>query len=933
MFIARRVCLAAALLLVVAGGQVYAQTDTGTVDGRVFDEQKAAMPGVTVTAKNTATGFTRTATTGGTGTYHIEALPPGTYDVSAEIQGFSTQLRRGVAIQVGTSAVIDFTMRVGNLQETVTVTGEVPLVQTTKSDVGQLITAQMVESMPLNGRKFQDLSLLVPGTRSSNSYDPTKTEVGGVSYGGGTGRSVNISVDGGDNNDGVVRGILQQFSADAIQEYKVTTQRYSAEFGRSVGGVVNVITKSGTNDLRGSAFVFARNEKLNSPTYFQKEAGIDKQPFSQQQVGGTFGGPIRKDKAFYFVSYEFNRRNDYQTVYTNGVLPEEEGPQLTPFRNHMLTAKTNFQLGSNNSLLVRYAREDQKREHDFIGGGTLASGGALNTNVIDSIIAKDSAVIGGSKLNELLVLFQNFENNIIAEDPSKPAITTPNFTFGANINTPQQTIQRRWQIKDDFSFRKEGWLGDHDFKTGGELIQSHYGGYFIPTLYGFFNFVNEIPGGNLDSYLNAVADTFTGSAGTNEANDNWTYVAGYFQDDWKPRSNLTVNLGLRYEVQAGPYDNAYDTLALRAIAAAGRETERKLDRNNFGPRVGVVWDVKGDAKTVVRAGYGTYYDEIFQNITLYEKWSDVRTPVFFVSASPPPFTAQEYINNRESIRNSFLDPTFSGQLLRLTAPDLVQPYSHHFNAGFSQQLMRNVSLDVDYVHALGRDEIHRWRINTAQNVNTRLSPAGVFAPNLGAIIVEGNRGRSTFDGLYVTGKVRMPRISLISTYSWSKAENLSNDFGSQPHDITNADWEMDWGYAPNDVTHRFTTGAVFSLPHGIQYSTSIQANTGRPYNALTGQGGLRNAVRAVNPATGQVFERNSFRAGGFASWDMRFSKEFMFPNRRALEVLFEVFNLTDHVNFDRDNYVTTFSDSNFGRPQDIIRNSERQAEFGIRFKF
>ena len=619
-------------------------------------------------------------------------------------------------------------MRVGNLQETVTVTGEVPLVQTTKSDVGQLITAQMVESMPLNGRKFQDLSLLVPGTRSSNSYDPTKTEVGGVSYGGGTGRSVNISVDGGDNNDGVVRGILQQFSADAIQEYKVTTQRYSAEFGRSVGGVVNVITKSGTNDLRGSAFVFARNEKLNSPTYFQKEAGIDKQPFSQQQVGGTFGGPIRKDKAFYFVSYEFNRRNDYQTVYTNGVLPEEEGPQLTPFRNHMLTAKTNFQLGSNNSLLVRYAREDQKREHDFIGGGTLASSGALNTNVIDSIIAKDSAVIGGSKLNELLVLFQNFENNIIAEDPSKPAITTPNFTFGANINTPQQTIQRRWQIKDDFSFRKEGWLGDHDFKTGGELIQSHYGGYFIPTLYGFFNFVNEIPGGNLDSYLNAVADTFTGSAGTNEANDNWTYVAGYFQDDWKPRSNLTLNLGLRYEVQAGPYNNDYDTLALRSLQAAGRQIERSLDRNNFGPRVGIVWDVKGDAKTVVRAGYGTYYDEIFQNITLYEKWSDVRTPVFFVSASPPPFTAQEYINNRESIRNSFLDPTFTGQLLRLTAPDLTQPYSHHYNAGFSQQLMRNVSLDVDYVHALGRDEIHRWRVNTAQNVNTRLSPAGVFAP-------------------------------------------------------------------------------------------------------------------------------------------------------------------------------------------------------------
>ncbi len=247
---------AAALALLAslcAPSWVMAQTGTGTIDGRVHDESRASLPGATVTAKNVATGLTRSATVSGTGTYRVSALPAGAYDVTATLTGFSSQLTKAVEVRIGESATVDFSMKVGAVSETVEVLGETPLVQSTTSDVGQVITQKMVENIPLNGRKFQDLSLLVPGTRPSNYYDPTKTEVGGISYGGATGRSVIINVDGGDNNDGVVRGLLQQFSADAIQEYKVTTQRYSAEYGRSMGGVVNVITKSGTNDFHGGA--------------------------------------------------------------------------------------------------------------------------------------------------------------------------------------------------------------------------------------------------------------------------------------------------------------------------------------------------------------------------------------------------------------------------------------------------------------------------------------------------------------------------------------------------------------------------------------------------------------------------------------------------------------------------------------------------------
>jgi outer membrane receptor protein involved in Fe transport len=934
---------ALAVVLVVVAGLVLpatalAQGNVGTIDGRVLDQSKAAVPGATVTAKNVATGLTRTGVVSPTGTYRLTALPAGTYEVTATLTGFSTQVTKDVPVRVTETTTVDFSMKLGAVTETIEVVAESPMVQATTSDVGQVITQKMVENIPLNGRKFQDLSLLVPGTRPSNYYDPTKSEVGGISYGGLTGRSVSINVDGGDNNDGVVKGLLQQFSNDAIQEYKVTTERYSAEYGRSVGGVVNVITKSGTNAFQGSAFIFARNQALNARTYFEKQTDSPKPDFSQQQFGGTFGGPIQKDKAHFFVSYEGNRRDQYDTIFTNGVLPDEEGQIKKPFRNHLLAAKLNFELSPKNSVVVRYALEDNNRKNDFTGGNAISSVAATNTNTIHSAVAKDTVVFGTSKVNELTVMFQHFENNILADHPELPAISTPDFLAGASTNTPQQTIQKRWQIRDDFSFRKEGWGGDHNFKVGGELLFSHFGGFFIPTLYGYFLFNNPIPGAHsVADYENAIADTFTGSAGTNVANDDWTYVAGYVQDDWKPTPRLTLNLGLRWEVQTGPYANKFNSVGKTGLEAAGYNGQLKNDYNNFGPRVGFAYDVKGDASFVLRGGWGRYYDEIFQNITLYEAWSDPATPLNFVTVSEgTPWTPAYFAANRDAIRNSFLDPTFAGQPVRLTAPDLVQPYSDHANGGISVAPNRYLALDIDYVWASGKDEVHRWRVNTPQNVNTRISPAGFFDTAHGPYIVEGNRGHSTFNGVFVAAKARATKVNGILTYAWSKTKNIANDFLTLPADITNADWDLDYGPTPNDVRHRVTAGVVYALPWDFQVSSSFQYNTGKPYNALAGLGGLRGQVRAIDPATGQMFPRNSFTGPNFLSWDARISKMFRFGKARSLEILFEVFNLTDHVNFSGDpsyGFINTYTSPNFGTATQIVPNSQRQAEFGARFVF
>jgi hypothetical protein len=281
--------------------------------------------------------------------------------------------------------------------------------------------------------------------------------------------------------------------------------------------------------------------------------------------------------------------------------------------------------------------------------------------------------------------------------------------------------------------------------------------------------------------------------------------------------------------------------------------------------------------------------------------------------------------------------------MRLTAPDLNQPWAHHFNIGGTHQITDTIAIDFDYVHAISKDEIHRWPLNrnyslpdqgiTVSNESTRLSPTGVFDPVFGEVRVEGNRGHSRFDGVYLTGRVRLPRTTATTSYAWTKANNLANDFGSNPGDLTNLHWEDDWGPTPNDVRHRFTLGATSAVWHDLLLSSIIQANTGKPFSAGAGFSGSRNAVRAIDPATGQRFSRNSFRAGGFFSWDMRVSYRLQLGGDKTLEPLFEVFNITNHTNFDRDSYTTNYTSANFGAPSEIVNNSERQAQFGIKFKF
>ena len=614
---------------------------------------------------------------------------------------------------------------------------------------------------------------------------------------------------------------------------------------------MNVITKSGTNDFHGSAFVFARNQSAERAHLLR---GADRTPtsrdFSQQQFGATLGGPISKDKAHFFVSYERNRRNETATIFTNGVLPDEEGPIEKPFRNHLLTAKLNFAAERERTRCASATRSRTRAATTTSPAATPSPrSAATNTNKIHSAVAKNTTVIGTSKVNELTVLFQHFENNILAEYPNVPAINTPDFTAGANVNTPQQTIQKRWQIRDDFSFRKQGWGGDHNFKVGGELLQVPLRRLLHPDALRLLQLREPDPGRAQRRRLRQRDRRHLHRLGRHQRGGRQLDLRGRLRPgrleadaapDAEPRA--CARRSRPAPTPTSSTASARPRSRPPATTASSRTTRTTSARASASPTTS-----RATRKLVVRGGYGRYYDEIFQNITLYEAWSDPATPLNFVSASPPPWTPNFFAANRDAIRNGFLDPTFAGQPVRLTDPDLVQPYSHHAQrrllGGPEPQRWPSTSTTSGRAAAT---RSHRWRINTPQNVNTDISPAGVFAPAVRAVHRRGQPRPLELQRRLRRGQGAHDR----SSTAWSptpgrRPRTSRNDFSSQPADITNADYELDYGPTPQRRPPPRHGGA--RLPAAVGPSSSraaFQYNTGKPYNALAGLGGPR-ATRSV----------------------------------------------------------------------------------------
>jgi hypothetical protein len=970
---------------IAVGSPAAAQQTTGNIQGRVIDAQKAAVPGVTVTAKSETTGFTRTEVTDAEGVYRLNALPVGVYDVRAELSGFAPYERKGVIVNLGQLTDINIDLNVAGVAENVSVTAESPLIQTTTSSVGGTVDVGRIESLPLNGRQFANAAVTIPGVMLGYHSDPTKSTQFSPQIGGGNGRNVNYQIDGGDNNDDTVGGLLQLFPLEAIQEFQFVTSRYKAEYGRSNGGVMNIVTKGGTNDYRGSWFTLFRDTAMNAKTESEKRANSDKQDYRRYQYGGSFGGPIARDKAHFFAAFERTQQDTFQVVNTLGLFPEFDGPQPTPYRENLFTGKMTSNITPTQYLAVRYGRNNNSQPY---GAAALRAPNnwGVSTNEFNSINVNHNWVLGGGKLNEFIFQYADFANAISANSGDPQHQFLNGVRVGQNTNTPQATQQEKYQFRNDFSFSKAGWGGvGHDFKAGVNFINE-------PRLFlTFTEGVSDYAYVHADNTLNGVLTRVSINGGLAEANVPLKQYALYFQDDWRVNNRLTLNLGLRYDLITGyQIDQSKNPnfVKVQAAGAAGLlkgipgaenlGLEPKDDTDNIQPRVGFAFDVRGDGRDVIRGGWGIYYDMGYTNANVlfpavdatgigFGAIFDVNVATGIFNADGTPYRFGQPIANiasQNQVNTSAL-PLF-GQWLD---PRFELPYTRQLAFGWSHQISPSTVFTVDVVRNEGRDLGTRAAIN-ARAINTpstaprqlgflNLQPNGIGTR--GAISV----GESEYRGLITGIKRRMSRgFDLTATYTL--ADSKSN-IGTAADELNQNniqdvallyDDPRTWGpTGRTDARHSGTLGGVF-LMKGVTIAPIFTFRSPLPIATIDGRDLNSNSV--ANDLSAKAYKFTGFdgttatyeETGACETWNcsrgawrtlmnLRVSYNLRLVGSSRVELIGEVFNMFNAKNpggFNTAQFTTAgAANSGFMQPTsfagDFQAGEQRVGQLGFRFSF
>jgi hypothetical protein len=872
--------LAVCTLSVVTAATALAQQTSGNVNGRVLDQSQAAMPGVTITATNKATGFNRTVTTDPEGSYRLTSLPVGTYDLKVELSGFATQTRQ-IEVAVGGNIDVNFDLTVQGVTETTQVTAESPLIETSTSAVGGVVDTRRIESMPLNGRQFANLAATIPGVGLGMHSDPTKSTQFAPQIGGGNGRNLNYQIDGGDNNDDTVGGLLQLFPLEAIDQFQVVTSRYKAEYGRSNGGVLNIVTKSGTNQLAGSWFTLFRDKSLNAETETQRLNKTGKSDYRRYQYGGSLGGPIIQSKLQYFGAFERTQQDTSQSVSTQGLFPNFDGVFSIPYRETLLTGKVTATINPNNYLNVRYGRNKNSQPYDASAvNAQNAWGDSVNT--FNSVNFNHNLVLGATTLNEFIFQYADFRNHIAPTSHDTRQTFQNGVAVGQSPNTPQTTEQGKYQFRDDFSWYLPGKGGiGHAMKAGVNWIHE-------PHLFITFNTGKDVVQyAHLDNTLTGPISTITLNGGDASANIPLNQYAFFVQDDFRVNSKLTLNLGLRYDVIKGyqiDQSNNPNFVKVQNAGAAGLlagikglENFGKTpqdDTNNWQPRVGFAYDVRGDGKDVVRGGWGIYQDVGYTNSNL----------LFAAADASGRFGAVFSVDNQQGIRNpdgslfqigqpltnlnaqNQSDPNSLPLFGQFLDPRLQMPYTRQTAFGWSHELMSSTVITVDFVNNQGRD------LNTRPRLSTFITPGGPTR-RLAFLNLQpaglGTRAASSFaksdyKGLIIGVKRRLTKgVDFTVNYTLQKALSTVGTAVDElnANNLQDATLLYDdpkvYGPATRIARHLLTVSAVLQLKGGIQLSPLLIFRTklraGKRFNihgsmAIEAFAEVFNMFNAKNPS-------------------------------------------------------------------------------------
>ncbi len=523
-------------LLLLSADSIFAVETTASIIGKVTDDSGAVLPGAVVTATATATNVSRSATTDEAGNYRIPLLQPGTYTLQVELSGFPKQLQKDIVLTVGKEIIMDFHLKLSGTVESLEVVGETPLIDSTKSVLTTTVTEKTIDNLPLNGRDYSQLALLAPGVRTV-----TLTNYGQFQIGGQRGDAVNYTIDGGENNFSYTNESRSTFTQEGIQEFQIMTNRFSAEYGRSTSGVINVISKSGTNEFHGNGFFFFRADQFDSQDFFSKEAGIDA-PFDQQQGGATLGEPIAHDKTFFFLAYE--GVNTDRSLSVSPSISYPSGIRPAPIDRTLVTGKVDHHINPNNSMVFRYNLEDRKTS-GFYAGGRYVDGVAQSINA-QSFAGSETAVLSENTFNELLVQYGRYLREDEPEVTDRPAEFRPSSVQGHHYCCPQRFLENRVELLETFTHALHA-KGEHTMKTGADYIHISSELTFAQYVGGAYFFTTDDPFNPNDP--NTFPTFFELGVGNDTNDDTNSQLSFFFQDDWRVNDRLTLNLGLRYDVE------------------------------------------------------------------------------------------------------------------------------------------------------------------------------------------------------------------------------------------------------------------------------------------------------------------------------------------------------------------------------------------------
>ena len=930
--------------LLLAAPGLAQELGTGVISGEVSDPQGAVVGNAQVRAVQKSTGLERKTSTNASGFFAINNLTPGAYELHVAAAGFADYVSP-IQVEVGQQASLKVRLGMQTQQTVITIddTEAIPLVDTTSSVVDGVVNSGQIENLPLNGRNFLELALLTPGNTIAPNFDPTKQGTVVISSAGQLGRGGNVSIDGMDDNDDVVGGMLLNVPEDAVQEFQVATNRFSAELGRSGSAVVNVVTKAGTNRLHGSASIYERDKNLQAATpVFNPTGGFstpsDQNPeFRRQQYSGTLGGPLIRDRAWWFGAFEYRDQIGGVLVGTRNPVTNRIDTSFTsvPLSDPMGTIRGDWRVSDRDNLSLHYSIErlGATGAASFLSGQPIGSASERQnlSNNFQTFQSSWTHIINPSLLNRVSYSFNNFIN---ATTPitTAPELDFPSIADGSSYRVPQETRQKRSQFDDNVD-----WIrGNHNLHFGGEFqrIGADFNlGVFQSGAIEFVqDFANQDRNGdgviNDQDLLFAVAirsGVPTTPLVIPDADNN--HVAAYFQDDWRVHPQFTLNLGLRYEIDSDVNDLGHYN-QINPILLPFLHGSRHKAANNWGPRVGFNWTTKS-ALFSVHGGYGIYYDRVTLEIDSLERGLDGRALPINVSLGSANFLDNNG-NFIPGLTPTYPDSAFSGPIIpgaggasegiNLIDNHIRNPMVQQFNLGVQYSFAKNWVVKIDGIHDLGTHFIIGVPLGS------------VFNPASGGpeTVTDLQSSVNThYDALWLTVDHRFAQhFQFHSAYTFSKALNYANydqiPFGYPPLDPT--DLHREYGPTPSDQRHRLVVQGTADLPFQLRFSPLWTYASGVPMDILLGDGsGVRvselgrnaggrqfhtgaelnafltqlNAAGDLNGSLGSPFPMVSPNArfnDTFNSFDLRLSREFHLGERFTLQGIGEVFNLFNKTN-------------------------------------